>query len=44
MTQWGQKNVIEFYSNNRNKLKHLYDSERIPLNYIRKKKIKSTQK
>ena len=41
MTQWGKKNVIEFYSNNRNRLSHLYDSEKIPLNFIKKKKISS---
>jgi ubiquinone/menaquinone biosynthesis C-methylase UbiE len=41
MTQWGKENVIDFYSKNRNKLSHLYDSEKIPLNSINKKKVNS---
>jgi len=39
MNQWGKKNVVDFYVNNRNKIKDLYDSEKIPLNQIDKKKI-----
>ena len=41
MTQWGKKNVVNFYSSNRNKIEDLYLSERKPLSYIKKKKIKS---
>lgn len=41
MTQWGKKNVINFYANNRDKLSDLYDSEKKPLSFIQKKKIKS---
>lgn len=41
MTQWGKKNVIDFYANNRDKLSDLYTSEKIPLSFIKKKKIKS---
>tara|TARA_A100001015_G_C15035928_1_gene736204 strand:- start:3169 stop:3930 length:762 start_codon:yes stop_codon:yes gene_type:complete len=40
MTQWGKKNVVEFYANNRNKLSDLYPSEKKPLSYIKKKKVK----
>ena len=40
MDQWGKKNVVEFYVNNRNKLSDLYDSEKIPLKKIDKRKIK----
>ena len=39
MTQWGKKNVVEFYANNRNKLSDLYPSEKKPLSYIKKKKV-----
>lgn len=39
MNQWGKKNVVDFYVNNRNKIKDLYDSEKIPLKKIDKKKI-----
>ena len=41
MTQWGKKNVVAFYANNRNKLEHLYLSEKIPLSFIKKKSIQS---
>ena len=41
MTQWGKKNVVEFYSRNRNKVTDLYLSEKKPLSYIKKEKIKS---
>ena len=41
MTQWGKKNVVEFYANNRNKVSDLYLSEKKPLSFIDKKKIKS---
>lgn len=41
MTQWGKKNVVDFYANNRNKISDLYLSEKKPLSYIKKKKIKS---
>ena len=41
MTQWGKKNVVDFYSLNRNKLKDLYDSEKKPLSKIIKKKVTS---
>lgn len=41
MTQWGKKNVVNFYSSNRNKINDLYLSEKKPLSYIKKKKIKS---
>ena len=41
MTQWGKKNVVAFYANNRNQLEHLYLSEKIPLSFIKKKNIKS---
>jgi len=41
MTQWGKKNVIEFYANNRDKTSDLYLSEKKPLSYIKKNKIKS---
>ncbi len=41
MTQWGKKNVVEFYANNRNRVSDLYLSEKKPLSYINKKKIKS---
>ena len=37
MTQWGKKIVVAFYANNRNKLEHLYLSEKIPLSFIKKK-------
>ena len=40
MTQWGKKNVINFYANNRDKISDLYDSEKKPLSFI-KKQIKS---
>ena len=36
MNQWGKKNVIEFYTNNRNKLTDLYKSEKIPLRTLDK--------
>ena len=39
MTQWGKKNVIDFYSSNRNKISDLYNSEKIPLKFIESKKI-----
>ena len=39
MTQWGKKNVINFYANNRDKLSDLYDSEKNL--YLLYKKIKS---
>ena len=41
MTQWGKKNVVEFYANNRNKTSDLYLSEKKPLSYVKKNKIKS---
>ena len=41
VTQWGKKNVVEFYANNRNKVSDLYLSEKKPLYFIDKKKIKS---
>ncbi len=42
MTQWGKKNVVDFYAGNRNKLSDLYLSERKPLSFIKKrKKVKS---
>ena len=41
MTQWGKKNVIKFYDNNRDKVSDLYLSEKTPLSFIKKKKIKS---
>lgn len=41
MTQWGKKNVINFYANNRDKISDLYDSEKKPLSFIKKKQIKS---
>tara|TARA_B100000029_G_C17605918_1_gene967379 strand:- start:4481 stop:5242 length:762 start_codon:yes stop_codon:yes gene_type:complete len=41
MTQWGKKNVVDFYASNRNKITDLYLSEKKPLSYIKKKKIKS---
>jgi len=41
MTQWGKKNVVDFYSSNRNKITDLYLSEKKPLSYIKKNKIKS---
>ncbi len=41
MTQWGKKNVVSFYSNNRNKIQHLYDSEKKPLSFINKKSVKT---
>jgi len=41
MTQWGKKNVVNFYSSNRNKINDLYLSEKKPLSHIKKKKIKS---
>ncbi len=41
MTQWGKQNVVEFYANNRNKISDLYLSERKPLSFIKKEKIKS---
>ena len=37
MTQWGKKNVINFYANNRDKISDLYDSEKKPLSFIKKK-------
>ena len=37
MTQWGKKNVVEFYANNRNKVSDLYLSEKKPLSFIDKK-------
>ena len=40
MDQWGKKNVVEFYVNNRNKFSDLYDSEKIPLRKVDKDKIK----
>ena len=39
MTQWGKKNVIDFYANNRDKLSDLYTSEKTPLSFIKKKKL-----
>ena len=39
MTQWGKKNVVDFYASNRNKLSDLYLSEKKPLSFIKKKKI-----
>lgn len=41
MTQWGKKNVVDFYAVNRNKLSDLYLSEKKPLSFIEKKKVKS---
>ena len=41
MSQWGKKNVVDFYTNNRNKVSDLYLSEKKPLSFIKKKKIKS---
>ena len=41
MTQWGKKNVVDFYVVNRNKLSDLYLSEKKPLSFIEKKKVKS---
>ncbi len=41
MTQWGKKNVINFYANNRDKVNDLYISEKTPLSFIKKKEIKS---
>ena len=41
MNQWGKKNVIEFYTNNRNKLLDLYKSEKIPLKKINRHNIKN---
>ena len=41
MTQWGKKNVVDFYTSNRNKLTDLYLSEKKPLSFIKKNKIKS---
>mgnify|MGYP005993920725 FL=1 len=38
MTQWGKKNVIDFYAGNRNKISDLYLSEKKPLSFIKKKK------
>ena len=38
MTQWGKKNVVDFYAGNRNKLSDLYLSEKKPLSFIKKKK------
>ena len=40
MDQWGKKNVVDFYVNNRNKFSDLYDSEKVPLRKIDKSKIK----
>lgn len=40
MDQWGKKNVVDFYVNNRNKLSDLYDSEKVPLKKVNKSKIK----
>ena len=37
----GKKNVIKFYDNNRDKVSDLYNSEKTPLSFIKKKKIKS---
>ncbi len=39
MNQWGKKNVVDFYVNNRNKFSDLYPSEKIPLKRIDKKKV-----
>jgi SAM-dependent methyltransferase len=39
MNQWGKKNVVDFYINNRNKVSDLYPSEKIPLKKIDKKRI-----
>ena len=41
MTQWGKKNVVSFYANNRNKIDHLYLSEKKPLSKIMRKEVKS---
>ena len=41
MTQWGKKNVIKFYDNNRDKVSDLYNSEKTPLSFVKKKEIKS---
>ena len=41
MTQWGKKNVVDFYASNRNKISDLYLSEKKPLSFIKKKKITS---
>ncbi len=38
MTQWGKKNVINFYANNRDKVNDLYISEKTPLSFIKKKR------
>ena len=37
----GEKNVVDFYAGNRNKLSDLYLSEKKPLSFIKKKKVKS---
>ena len=39
MTQWGKKNVVDFYANNRNELSDLYLSEKKPLSFIKKKRL-----
>ncbi len=41
MDQWGKKNVVDFYINNRNKLSDIYPSEKIPLQKIKKDKVNS---
>ena len=33
MTQWGKKNVVDFYTSNRNNISDLYMSEKKPLSY-----------
>ena len=40
MDQWGKKNVVDFYVNNRNKISDLYDSEKVPLMKLIKVKLK----
>ena len=41
MDQWGKKNVVDFYINNRNKLSDIYPSEKIPLQIIKRDKVNS---